>query len=223
MQIEINYINLFRAYQTDSVKEMQEAYIATGYTNIQFLEEKILAETKRICITRNILYNTQPYSIKQINDQSWLRLNIEGCLNVLRNEYNQYKDFYQAHYGYAQQTLGQKGHIFQKDEVLYKNQNKEFTVADMLAVAKYAIGIAEAIEPSNEKYAQARASITALQSIETALNNKPEDKPVNKMLHLATSFISSAVKSAVKNDEAKRGITITALLVDLAIDFLCKK
>ena len=50
-----------------------------------------------------------------------------------------------------------------------------------------------------------------------------EDKPVNKMLHLATSFISSVVKLSIKDDEAKRGVTITAIMVDLAIDFFCKK
>ena len=43
------------------------------------------------------------------------------------------------------------------------------------------------------------------------------------MLHLATSFISSVVKSSIKDDEAKRGVTITAIMVDLAIDFFCKK
>ena len=83
--------------------------------------------------------------------------------------------------------------------------------------------LAEAIEPSNEEYAKANAAITVFQSIDAILNNKPEDKPVNKMLHLATSFISSVVKSSIKNDEAKRGVTITAIMVDLAIDFFCKK
>ena len=43
------------------------------------------------------------------------------------------------------------------------------------------------------------------------------------MLLLVTSFISSVVKSSIKNDEAKRGVTITALMVDLTIDFFCKK
>ena len=79
------------------------------------------------------------------------------------------------------------------------------------------------IAPDDENFSKANAAITALQSIDATLNNKPEDKPVNKMLHLVTSFISSVVKSSIKNDEAKRGVTITALMVDLTIDFFCKK
>ena len=50
-----------------------------------------------------------------------------------------------------------------------------------------------------------------------------EDKPVNKMLHLTTSFLSSVVKSSLKDCDAKRGVAITAIMVDLAIDFFCKK
>ena len=79
------------------------------------------------------------------------------------------------------------------------------------------------MEPSNEEYAKANAAITVFQGIDAILNNKPEDKPVNKMLHLATSFISSVVKSSIKDNETKRGVTITAIMVDLAIDFFCKK
>ena len=115
-------------------------------------------------------------------------------------------------------------HIFRQEEVLYQNPyGQQLKVADILAVSKYAVSIAEAIAPDDENFSKANAAITALQSIDATLNNKPEDKPVNKMLHLVTSFISSVVKSSIKNDEAKRGVTITALMVDLTIDFFCKK
>lgn len=90
-------------------------------------------------------------------------------------------------------------------------------------MSKYAVSLAEAIAPDNENFAKANAAIMALQGIDAILNNKPEDKPINKMLHLVTSFISSVVKSSIKNDETKREVTITALMVDLTIDFLCKK
>ena len=43
------------------------------------------------------------------------------------------------------------------------------------------------------------------------------------MLHLATSFISTVVKSSLRDDDAKRGVTVTAIMIDLAIDFFCKK
>ena len=93
----------------------------------------------------------------------------------------------------------------------------------MLAVTKYAISVAESIEPNNKVYAQANGAITVLQGIDAILNNKPEDKPINKMLHLVTSFISTVVKSSFKDNEAKRGVIVTTTMIDLAIDFFCKK
>ena len=140
----------------------------------------------------------------------------------MHKELNQ-RNIYKANYTYAQNILYRPNHIFRQEEVLYQNpQGQQLKVSDVLAVFKYAISIAEAIAPDNENYAKANAAITTLQGIDAILNNKPEDKPVNKMLHLVTSFISSVVKSSIRNDEKKRGVTITALMVDLTIDFLCK-
>ena len=62
-----------------------------------------------------------------------------------------------------------------------------------------------------------------MQGIDAILNNKPEDKPINKMLHLVTSFISTVVKSSLKDNEAKRGVIVTTTMIDLAIDFFCKE
>ena len=132
--------------------------------------------------------------------------------------------FYETNYRQALDFLYQPNHTFAPDDVIHQDkQGQQLKVADLLDVSKYAMSIAEAIEPSNEEYAKANAAITVFQCIDAILNNKPEDNPVNKMLHLATSFISSVVKSSIKDDEAKRGVTINAIMVDLAIDFFCKK
>ena len=88
---------------------------------------------------------------------------------------------------------------------------------------KYAINIAEAIDPSKDEYAKANAAITVFQGIDAILNNKSEGLQVNKMLHLAANFISSVVKSSIKNDGEKRGVIITTMMVDLVIDFFCKE
>ena len=174
-------------------------------------------------LANGVIPNTLPTSIYDIKDDALLRMNVQGCLNALKEELGR-RNIYSTQYTYAQSVLYRPTHTFQQEEVLYQNaQGHQLKVADLLAVSKYAISIAEAIEPSNEEYAKANATITVFQCIDAILNNKPEDNPVNKMLHLATSFISSVVKSSIKDDEAKRGVTITAIMVDLAIDFFCKK
>lgn len=222
LRLEIAYSNLYRAYISGNRMEMINLYIAAEQINIPNLKDSIINESSKIFYSKYPFTNLTTFPIEQLTTEQ-LKWNIEGCLNALYKELSQ-RNIYKTSHTYAQNILYQPNHIFRQEEVLYQNpQGKQLKVSDILAVSKYAINIAEAIAPNNENYAEANAAITALQGIDATLNNKPEDKPINKMLHLVTSFISSVVKSSIKNDETKRGVTITALMVDLTIDFLCKK
>lgn len=221
LRLEIAYSNLSRAYASDRRDEMIGAVAAALISNPNYV----------ITLKNGIdKVFTRQYGYKFLRNLNWcfisdvdVKLNVEGCLKAISEILSQYK-FYDHNYTYAQSVLYRPTHAFQQEEVLYQNtEGRQLKVADLLAVSKYAVSIAEAIDPSNEEYAKANAAITVFQGIDAILNNKPEDKPVNKMLHLATNFISSVVKSSIKDDEAKRGVTITAIMVDLAIDFFCKK
>ncbi len=223
LRLEIAYSNLYRAYMSDNREDMIAKYVAVGNVNIPYFTDSIFLNTKQTMLANGVIPNTIPTSIYDIKDDALLRMNVQGCLNALKEELGR-RNIYSTQYTYAQSVLYRPTHTFQQEEVLYQNgQGYQLKVADLLAVSKYAVSIAEAMEPSNEEYAKANAAITVFQGLDAILNNKPEDKPVNKMLHLATSFISSVVKSSIKDDEAKRGVTITAIMVDLAIDFFCKK
>ena len=222
LRLEIAYSNLYRAYMLGDIDCMRYQYDLASRINIPFLANSIQSHTKLVMQSNNIL-PTAAISIYAIQDKDQVLMNIQGCLKALQYELGR-RNIYSTQYTYAQSVLYRPTHSFQQEEVLYQNaQGHQLKVADLLAVSKYAVSVAEAIDLSNEEYAKANAAITFFQGIDAVLNNKPEDKPVNKMLHLATSFISSVVKSSIKDDEAKRGVSITAIMIDLAIDFFCKK
>lgn len=222
LRLEIAYSNLYQAYISGNVDSMRYQYYLASQINIPFFANSIQGHTKLVMQSNNIL-PTAAISIYAIQDKDQVLMNVLGCLNAIHEELGR-RNIYSTQYTYAQSVLYRPTHTFQQEEVLYQNnQGRQLKVADLLAVSKYAVSIAEAIEPSNEEYAKANAAITVFQGIDAILNNEPEDKPVNKMLHLATSFISSVVKLSIKDDEAKRGVAITAIMVDLAIDFFCKK
>ena len=220
LRLEIVYSNLYRAYMRNDRGAMEEAYEIAYNVGVPYFKKNVHNATKTLflesgaeCIVEMPIRQLTPFQ---------LELNVVGCLNALQQELAQ-RNLYRTNYTYAQSVLWQPNHRFKQEDVLYQTiDGYQLKVADFLSVSKYAISIAEAIEPSNEEYARASAAITTLQGIDAVLNNKPEDKPVNKMLHLVTSFLSSVVKAALKTDEAKRNVTVTTILLDLAIDFLCK-
>ena len=223
LRLEIAYSNLYQAYVSGNREDMIAKYVAVGNVNIPYFTDSIYLNTKQTMLDNGVIPNLLPTSIYDIKDDALLQMNIQGCLKALQYELGR-RNIYSTQYTYAQSVLYRPTHTFQQEEVLHQDtQGHQLKVADLLAVSKYAVSVAEAIDPNNEEYAKANAAITVFQGIDAILNNKPEDRPVNKMLHLATSFISSVVKSTIKDDEAKRGITITAIMVDLAIDFFCKK
>lgn len=167
----------------------------------------------------NSINNTINFSC--ISDKE-LEYNVQGCLRTINDAYS-CLFYYRTHYTYAMQTLSAPQQVFLPQQVLLKEEKGVLRVADLLSVSKYAVKVAQAIDPENESYDKASAAITVFQGIDSVLNNKPEDKPVNKMLHLANDYLTTVVKACAEKKETKGGIIVVSLLVDLAIDFFCKK
>ena len=223
LRLEIAYSNLYQAYVSGDVNRMKYQFEIARQINIPHFAQSILFCTQQLMLSQNIVPTTTFPSIYNLMDENEVFINIQGCLNALHKEMSA-RNIYQTRYTYAHNILYRPNRTFRQDEVLHQDDyGQQLKVADLLAVSKYAISVAEAIDPDNEGFTKASAAITTFQGIDAILNNKPEDKPVNKMLHLATSFLSSVVKSSLKDGDAKRGVTITAIMVDLAIDFFCKK
>ena len=219
--LEIAYLNLYRAYHANDREAMIESYAMSELLAIPYFKDRVLRESRKVFnengIAPSIIISVEFMPLYH------LRFNVVGCMNALQYEIDLRK-IYKTNYTYAQRILYQPNHIFTNNEVLYHNQEgQQLKVSDLLKVFKYAIGIAEAIATDNEGFAKANASISAFQALGAILSNKPEDKPVNKTLHLVVSFLSSEVKKSLQENETKRDVTITTMLLDLAIDFFCRK
>jgi len=219
LRLEIAYSNLYRAYMSNDRDGMIYEYMQTGSIGLPSFQEKVMNETRNLCAQHDVtlIYSTDIHNIMDIN---LLKLNIEGCMYALQAEMN-HRPFYSQKYQRVQRILFQPQHVFVAMEIVHRKEDKELKVADLLSVLRYSLGIAEmtANNPNDPRYAYANAAITALQGINAILNNRPTDKPVNKMLHLSASFISSVVKSSLTNNEDRREAAAMSLFVDLTIDF----
>lgn len=167
--------------------------------------------------------------INTLHDEM-LKFNIKGCLRTIKSVLNE-NDTYSFSLR-AIQTIYYPETPFDRTDVLYSesetvlktqpNVKNILTVSDLLSVADYSVKVLDLINP-NERTQDVSDTITILKSIDLALNNKPEDKPLNKSLHIVNSVLTSVVKKSLDNQGDKQLTTSMGLLIDLAIDFFCKK
>lgn len=212
---------LQEAYLSKDRDQINRAYnYATGLPIIG-LRQRIQFETQKLFYSISPNVSIYPVAIDNL-DQQQLELNINGCFNALKTEI-ELRELYKNNNSYAQRQLTQPTHVFHPLDIINYTPNGNLKVADLLSVLKYASSIAEVIDPQNEDYARATATITVCQVMDAILNNKPNDKPINKLMHLMTSFLCTTVKSSISDPKLKQGITISSIAVDLAIDFFCKK
>ena len=122
---------------------------------------------------------------------------------------------------YAYQTLSQPVQ-FQSTDVLYIQDKKRLTVGDFLKVVKYALAFVDIVYPDNKVSSIANPIVWALQGIDDTLNNKSRTELTNHSLHIAADFLASSVKESLNDTNAKRSVAVSALMVNLAIDFLVK-
>lgn len=169
----------------------------------------------------------RPCSIFLIGGDT-LRYNIEGCLRTIWVilESNKYQTFS----SHCIEVLYFPQKEFTPTDILYTvpiqhdndEKNNTLKVSDLLSVAKYSLQVLEIIQP-NENTSDVSDAITAMQSIDLALNNKPYDKPLNKSLHIVNSVLTSIVKRNLENESDKRFVSSMGFLIDLAIDFFTAK
>lgn len=175
-------------------------------------------------------HNERPYFSCPIDIMSGylLRYNIKGCLKTIESMF--IVNNYQTISSQCIQTLYFPKVPFSPSDILYERQmpndesviTETLRVSDLLSVIKYSTQVLEIIHPAKRTSA-INDTITGLQSIELALNNKPQDKPINKSVHIINSVLSSIVKHTLENDSDKQKVATMSILIDLAIEFFVKK
>lgn len=165
-----------------------------------------------------------------------LRYNIVGCLASIQKSLNDYR-YYSFSLGairtlyYPQVSftpiyeLHRVEYLYQQDslgETPYKKEVRILSVSDLLSVADYSVKILDALSLS-EKTQEISDAIMILKGVDLVLNNKPQDKPLNKSLHIVNSVLSSTVKRSLEKNEDKQFVGSMSVLIDLVIDFFCKK
>lgn len=221
VELETLYAILEQAYYSNNKDLMVRAYSDVRYLNIPSSIYRGNRYTEMI-LNENGRVRTWSCDVSTLNVDS-IRFNIAGRMRVVMEEITQRQQFVELNRNIN--SLYHPGYKYAPHEIIYTNKksNQSLRADDLLKVIKFATSIAEIVDPNNEDYAKASAAISVFQGIENILNGRPDNKPMNKMLHLAISFLSTTVKDSLRNENDKRNVTISATVVDLIIDFLCKK
>lgn len=220
LNLEIAYSKLYNAYITDNIFGMRTA-IVNYKSNFPLLSLQTQTECKNVFYENGVFLFRTDVPIEKLTLKE-LKMNTKGCMNTALDELSRL-NYYQSNCTYATEVLYKPQQRFEPQQVVYPGDKGNLTVSDLLSVSKYAVKVAQAVSPDNENYDKANAVISVFQGIDAVLNNKPEDKPINKMLHLVNDFLAGVVKSCADKKEEKEGVIVSSTLVDLAIDFLCKK
>lgn len=215
--IKAAYDNLYSAFMRHDRKAIEYYCYNCEKLGIDQFHEKANKEAERMYSSIGVRTIPVLCSLEVMPDNV-LMVYAQACMNVLFNE-QLHNIMYNCQYAY--QTLVQPKQ-YKDCDFLYSQNNNQLTVGDFLKVLKYAISIAEIIKPEDKRFSNASASILALQSLYHLFSNSSKTELTNHTLHVATDFLASNVKNSLTDVNEKRSIAVSALMVNLAIDFLVK-
>ena len=216
--IKAAYDNLYSAFMRRDRKAIEYNCYNCEKLGIDKFHEKANKETERMYSSIGVRTIPVLCSLEVVPDNV-LMVYAQACMNVLFNE-QLHSIMYNCQYAY--QILAQPKQ-YKDGDVLYSEDNNQLTVGSFLKVLKYAISIAEIIKPEDKRFSNASASILALQSLYHLFSNSSKTELTNHTLHVATDFLASNVKYSLTDINAKRNVAVSALMVNLAIDFIIKE
>ena len=196
--IKAAYDNLYFAFMRHDRKAIEYYCYNCEKLGIDQFHEKANKEAERMYSSIGVRTIPVLCSLEVMPDNV-LMVYAQACMNVLFNE-QLHNIMYNCQYAYH--TLAQP---------------KQYKDCDVL------YSIAEIIKPEDKKFSNASASILALQSLYHLFSNSSKMELTNHTLHVATDFLVSNVKDSFTDINAKRSVAASALMVNLAIDFLVRE
>jgi|GEM_PF-3570303 len=195
-------------YLVDALNEADQKFYLDG-----IVMAKLLADNNGVLRTEGIIPKYGNY-VSLANEYIEI---LQDELGYLQNPHLLYTSFSQR----AINLLYSNRENFTPDQPLYHKNEKTLTVSKCLSVISYAKNVIEMLGVEIEgKYSVA---LIVLKSIDLALKNRKQDKPLNKALHLTKDVMSEVLKKAIDDENAKRVVSGASVLVDLTIDFLIKE
>ena len=211
------YDNLYSAFMRCDRKAIEYYCNNCEKLGIDKFHEKANKEAERMYSSIGVRTIPVLCSFKDMPDNV-LMVYAQACMNVLFNE-KLNSIMYNCQNAYQALTQPKQ---YKDSDVLCSQNNNQLTVGNFLKVLKYAISIAEIIRPEDKRFSNASASILALQSLYHLFNNSSKTELTNHTLHVATDFLASNVKESLNDTNSKRNVAVSALMVNMAIDFLVK-
>jgi len=145
-------------------------------------------------------------------------------IEILRDELSYLQSTLWAQAPFSQRAINalyNNQGFFAMDNVIHRKNGKILTVANVLSVIGYAKNVIETLGVKIDgKYSMA---LMVINTIELALNNRRQDKPLNKALHLTNDVLAEVAKKVADGERAGQVVSGTSLLFDITIDFFVKE
>lgn len=156
--------------------------------------------------------------IHKLKDES-LEMNLRFCVDIINIKLNTY--YSQPVSCYAMQIMFFSPVPLPKDKVIHIKEDKELTISDFLSVLSYAKKFTETCTGIHDRNTD--EALLAIKTVESAVNHKKEDKPLNKALHIVNDVFTKFAKQSTDDNNSKKAISGISLFLDLAIDFLIQR
>ncbi|MCL2605610.1 MAG: hypothetical protein FWD90_14175 [Defluviitaleaceae bacterium] len=220
---------MFRNIRNNITQQINNLNYAIQSYNLNQLKAALDEANRRFWLSEIVLAeyltisNTLPAMTRPLQYEDYISI-ANTYIEILQSELSYLQDAYMGYTKFSQRAINQLYNnqgCFTPTQVIYKKNGQLLTVSNVLSVVGYTQKAIETIGVKIDgKY---NIALLVLNTINLALNNRRQDKPLNKALHLTNDVLLEVTKKVIDDERVGQVISGTSLLFDLTIDFLMKE